>query len=255
MAELIAQDLRRELKNPETGARELTGDQVLRIVVLKQLTGFSYEALSFHLADSITYRNFCRSAGLREDAVAPHAGGECEEDSAAHPGEDPASAYPLRRGPGDRGREEVAHRCHGHRDPHPPSHGLQPAGRRRGAYSRGCSPETVGFQGWSDHTNRAKRRLLAIQHTGEPQKAGVGLPRPPQGSPQDGGLRRAGGGSARGPHQEAEASKHCAWPGRGARPFSGSGWPSTRPSAACSWASRSRRTRSCQPLRAPHRHH
>jgi len=33
---------------------------VLRALVLKQVHGFSYRALAFHLADSRTYRSFCR---------------------------------------------------------------------------------------------------------------------------------------------------------------------------------------------------
>lgn len=38
----------------------LRGEQVLRALVLKQMCGFSFRALAFHLADSRTYRSFCR---------------------------------------------------------------------------------------------------------------------------------------------------------------------------------------------------
>jgi transposase, IS5 family len=38
----------------------LRGDQVLRAMVLRQMHGFTYRALAFHLADSRTYRSFCR---------------------------------------------------------------------------------------------------------------------------------------------------------------------------------------------------
>src|SRR6056297_2157402 len=38
----------------------LRGEQVLRVVVLKQLFGFAYRQMAFHLADSRTYRTFCR---------------------------------------------------------------------------------------------------------------------------------------------------------------------------------------------------
>jgi IS5 family transposase len=38
----------------------LAAEQLLRVAVLKQMTGFSYEQLAFHLADSNTYRTFCR---------------------------------------------------------------------------------------------------------------------------------------------------------------------------------------------------
>lgn len=64
MAELVTQDLLRGLCNPETGARGLTGDQVMRILLVKQMNEFSYEELEFHLADSVTYRSFCRLPAL-----------------------------------------------------------------------------------------------------------------------------------------------------------------------------------------------
>ena len=45
---------------PERGRNGMTAEQVLRSSVIKQLNGFSYAELAFHLADSRTYRNFCR---------------------------------------------------------------------------------------------------------------------------------------------------------------------------------------------------
>jgi hypothetical protein len=48
MAEAVTEDLVREVKNPQSGARGMSGDQVLRILVLKQMKGFSYEELHFH---------------------------------------------------------------------------------------------------------------------------------------------------------------------------------------------------------------
>lgn len=42
------------------GRDGMTAEQVLRALVVKQMNGFSYEELSFHLADSNTYRSFCR---------------------------------------------------------------------------------------------------------------------------------------------------------------------------------------------------
>jgi len=38
----------------------MSAEQVLRAVLIKQLGGFSYEQLAFHLADSFCYRGFCR---------------------------------------------------------------------------------------------------------------------------------------------------------------------------------------------------
>ncbi|MCA9756563.1 MAG: ISNCY family transposase [Candidatus Eisenbacteria bacterium] len=42
------------------GREGMTAEQVLRALILKQLNGYSYAELSFHLADSTTYRTFCR---------------------------------------------------------------------------------------------------------------------------------------------------------------------------------------------------
>lgn len=42
------------------GRQGMSGEQVLRVILVKQLGGFSYHQLAFHLADSISYRAFCR---------------------------------------------------------------------------------------------------------------------------------------------------------------------------------------------------
>ncbi len=41
------------------GRPGLSADIVLRAAMIKQMMGFSYEELGFHLADSLTYRRFC----------------------------------------------------------------------------------------------------------------------------------------------------------------------------------------------------
>lgn len=41
------------------GRKGMSGEQVLRALVIKQANGFSYEELAFHLADSQSYRAFC----------------------------------------------------------------------------------------------------------------------------------------------------------------------------------------------------
>ena len=46
--------------DPEKGREGLSGEQVLRIAIVKQLNQYSYEQLAFHLADSLSYRAFCR---------------------------------------------------------------------------------------------------------------------------------------------------------------------------------------------------
>jgi IS5 family transposase len=65
LAQLIQQDLEAGCaKHPGTGRPGLTGEQTLRILVVRQLTGWTYAELAFHLADSATYRAFCRLGAL-----------------------------------------------------------------------------------------------------------------------------------------------------------------------------------------------
>jgi len=54
---LVAQDISRG-KSTRTGG--LTGEQVMRAMIIKQMNHFSYDELTFHVADSQTYRTFCK---------------------------------------------------------------------------------------------------------------------------------------------------------------------------------------------------
>jgi IS5 family transposase len=60
--ELVLQDLRKN--NPsasrDVGCAGMSAEQVLRAAIIKQMNQFSYRELSFHLADSRSYRRFCR---------------------------------------------------------------------------------------------------------------------------------------------------------------------------------------------------
>jgi transposase, IS5 family len=53
-ADLLVGDI-----DPDHGRVGMSGEEVLRALVIKQANGFSYEALAFHLADSQSYRAFC----------------------------------------------------------------------------------------------------------------------------------------------------------------------------------------------------
>lgn len=65
LAALVEQDLLRGCrKNPRTGRPGLTGDQVLRIALVRQMRTWTYAELAFHLADSASYRTFCRVSPL-----------------------------------------------------------------------------------------------------------------------------------------------------------------------------------------------
>ncbi|MBL7176026.1 MAG: ISNCY family transposase [Desulfobacteraceae bacterium] len=58
--EMVLQDLTRGVKNRNTGAEGMTAEQVVRAAIIKQTEGFSYDDLAFHIVDSRCYRRFCR---------------------------------------------------------------------------------------------------------------------------------------------------------------------------------------------------
>src|SRR6266516_1538268 len=60
IAELVWQDLTPKKLLKDCGAQGLSAEQILRALLIKQLNGFSYRELAFHLADSTTYRRFCQ---------------------------------------------------------------------------------------------------------------------------------------------------------------------------------------------------
>jgi transposase, IS5 family len=62
VVELVWQDLEHAklASSSRRGADGLSADQVLRALIIKQLRQFSYRDLAFHIADSNTYRKFCR---------------------------------------------------------------------------------------------------------------------------------------------------------------------------------------------------
>jgi IS5 family transposase len=47
-------------RRSNTGRMGMSAEQVLRAMIIKQMNGFSYEELAFHLSDSIAYQHFCR---------------------------------------------------------------------------------------------------------------------------------------------------------------------------------------------------
>lgn len=74
LAALIQQDLEAGcVKNPQTGRPGLSGEQTLRVLLLRQLTSWTYAELAFHLADSRTYRAFCRVGAFVSRTPSPSA--------------------------------------------------------------------------------------------------------------------------------------------------------------------------------------
>ena len=59
IADMVHADLIRGLDDPEAGREGMPADQVFKVLLIKQMNGFSYRMLRYHLADSRTYRWFC----------------------------------------------------------------------------------------------------------------------------------------------------------------------------------------------------
>jgi IS5 family transposase len=59
IAEIAQRDLTRS-RGSKFGRKGMSGEQVLRVALLKQMHGISYRELCFHLQDSATFRAFSR---------------------------------------------------------------------------------------------------------------------------------------------------------------------------------------------------
>lgn len=57
ISESVLQDIS---DNSQLGASGLSGEQVLRCALLKQMHQFSYQRWAFHLTDSASFRSCCR---------------------------------------------------------------------------------------------------------------------------------------------------------------------------------------------------
>ena len=58
MVEAVRDDLRRGLKNPDTGRNGLTPQQVLRSLILMRVKNWDYRELRERIADGLTLRRF-----------------------------------------------------------------------------------------------------------------------------------------------------------------------------------------------------
>jgi IS5 family transposase len=172
MARLVGQDLTRGVRNPQTGARGLSGDQVLRILIVKQMTEFSYEELSFHLADSLTYRSFCRFGAL-EGTPGRSTLAENVKKVRVRTLEKIQRRlvrYAVNLGI-EKGRKARIDATVSETNIHAPTDSsllfdaVRVLTRVLGDAQRMC-----GFVQWSDHTKRAKRRMLEIVNTGNAEQ-------------------------------------------------------------------------------------
>ena len=174
MAERVGQDLVRGVKNPGTGARGMSGEQVLRVLVVKQMNGFSYGELHFHLLDSASYRTFCRFGAL-EAVPAKSTLAENVKKVRAETLE-AVNRVLLKRAAREkveRGGKVRIDSTVTEANIHEPSDS---------ALLWDCvrvltrlleeAQATAGFTAWTDHTKRAKRRMLGVRRarSGEKRK-------------------------------------------------------------------------------------
>ena len=63
--ELVMQDLcRGKRRRRRSGANGMSAEQVLRACIVKQMFGFTYEELAFHIVDSKSLRRFMLIGGI-----------------------------------------------------------------------------------------------------------------------------------------------------------------------------------------------
>lgn len=173
MAKVVEQDLVRGLKCPETGARGMSGDQVLRALLLKQMNGFSYRELEFHLADSVTYRTFCRLGALEATPSRATLAENLKKVQAETLEAIGARVLRYAAGKGvERGRKVRIDSTVVEANVHAPTDSsLLFDGVRVLTRLLGRANEHYGFELFADHTRRAKRRVLGILNTrGEPKR-------------------------------------------------------------------------------------
>jgi IS5 family transposase len=165
IAERVGQDLVRGVKNPATGARGMSGDQVLRVMLVKQMNGFSYEELHFHLIDSASYRTFCRF-GVLEDVPAKSTVAENVKKVRAETLEEINRLLVKRAAKAgvEKGRKVRVDSTVVEANIHDPSDAslLWDCVRVLTRLLEQAK-EAAGFMAWRDHTKRAKRRMLGVQ--------------------------------------------------------------------------------------------
>jgi len=164
----VLQDLTRDVMRTATGAEGMSAEQVLRAAIIKQMEGYSYEELAFHLLDSVCYRSFCRigiaDKGFQKSAL-------CNNIKAITPETWEAINRILVAYSQDKGIEKgkqvridctvVSSNIHEPTDSSLLWDCVRVLTRMLGQINeRFCKTDTA----FSDHTRRAKRRMLEIMN-------------------------------------------------------------------------------------------
>lgn len=164
IAGLIEQDLLRGVKNPETGAPGMSAEQVLRVLVIKQMRRYSYEDLHFHLVDSRSYQAFCQLGGLEK---VPSRAALAENLKKVRPETlEKVNRVLLKRAKREgveTGRKVRIDSTVSETNIHAPSDStLLWDGVRVLARLLERAQEGWGFAAWTDHRRRAKKRMRGI---------------------------------------------------------------------------------------------
>lgn len=175
ITDLVYQDLTKDCTPRKTGAQGMTAEQVLRAAVVKMIGEFSYEDLAFHLVDSTCYRNFCRIPFCHKGFKRSSLCNNIKTISAETWEEINKVVISYAQGEGiEKGRESRFDCTVVSSNIHPPSDssllydGVRVITRLVKRAREGLSGMEVPF---TDHTRRAKRRMLGIQNAkGKPQR-------------------------------------------------------------------------------------
>lgn len=157
--------------NAQRGREGMTAEQVLRALLVKQMTGFSYEALAFHLADSATYQTFCRLNPAKPAPSKTALKRSCKAITAEALEEiNRLLVLNARDRKMERGRK-VRTDCTVVLAPiHAPSDSSLLWDCVRVLTRLMESADTILSVAYTDHTRRAKRRALGIQHATSNEK-------------------------------------------------------------------------------------
>jgi len=166
--ELAMRDLSRRVTNPKKGAKGMTAEQVVKAAIVKQMFGYSYKDLAFHLVDSTSLRRFLRigfaDKGFKDSVLCKNIKSLSDETWKAI--NDKLMAYSRDNGI-ERGREARIDCTAVESNIHEPTdstllwdcvrvltHLLTTA--------RELFGNVISF---TDHTKRAKRRMLGIENS------------------------------------------------------------------------------------------
>jgi len=166
--ELAWQDLTQHVENIGTGAEGMSAEQVVRCAIVKQMEDYSYDELAFHIVDSSCYRSFCRIGiahkGFKKSAL-------CHNIKALSPTTWEAINRILmtyaKEKKIERGREVRIDSTVVSSNIHTPSDSrlLWDAVRVLTRILSQAKSQVQGFDiPLTDHTKRAKRRMIAVMN-------------------------------------------------------------------------------------------